>query len=222
MTAPRVARPKPPSPLAAQLVRAILWFGVGVAAGLAPFLGKLPFPGFSALLEIYPEGMKGWLIPLSGFLMGVVAVWIEFLGVKLPSQAFLRRWFQRSLIAVAAAFVALLLLYPYLVTRAAIEDGSRYAAFVTGTDRVPLRPPGSPCDCPEGQSAEECIGDAGLTLGHVRECFGSRRVTVSTQGLAVLYLLMTGGFASTVGFLVLLKQKRPAAKSSRGAATQGP
>lgn len=222
MTAPRVARPKPPSPLAAQLVRAILWFGVGVAAGLAPFLGKLPFLGFSALLEIYPQGMKGWLIPLSGFLMGGVAVGIEYLGLKLPSQALLRRRFQWSLGTVAVAFTLLLLGYPYLVTRVPLGDGSRFATFVTGTDRVPSRPPGSPCNCPEGHSAEECIADVGLTEGHVRECFGSRRVTVSTQGLAVLYLLMTGGFASTVGFLVLLKQKRPAAKSSRVAATQGP
>jgi hypothetical protein len=196
-----------PNPLARELLRYVRWFGVGVALGLAPFLGALPIPGFSPLLDIYPLQMRGWLLPLSGILMGGVAVRIDFLSLRLPSRASLRRSFLWSLGIWLAAFVALVLLYPYLVARVSIGDGTRFAAVVTGTDMVPRHPPDSPCKCPESQSAERCAGNIGLEESRVRECFGSRRVTRGNQALAVLYLLVTGSFVAAVGFHLLSRMK---------------
>jgi hypothetical protein len=205
------AEPAPPTALSTQLVRYVRGFGVGVALGLAPFLGVLPIPGFSALLDMYPESMRGWLIPLSGILMGILAVFVEFLGTRIPPAAILRKWFKMGLAVWAVSFLALLFLYPRWVARVEVGDGSRTPAFVTGSDAVPLRPPTSPCKCPAGQTAEECIADVGLALGPIRECFGSGAVTTATQVLAILYFLLTGGFVFIVGLLLLLQQ--PAAKA---------
>lgn len=200
------AEPTPPTALSAQLVRYVRGFGVGVALGLAPFLGVLPIPGFSALLDMYPESMRGWLIPLSGILMGILAVSIEFLGTKIPPAATLRKWFKMGLAVWTGSFLGLLFLYPRWVARVEIGDGSRTPAFITGSDVVPPRPPASPCKCPAGQTAEECIADVGLALGPIRECFGSGAVTTATQALALLYFLLTGTFVFVVGVLLLLQQ----------------
>jgi hypothetical protein len=209
----RLPAPTAPTSLSGDLLRHVRWFGVGVALGLAPFLGALPIPGFSALLSIYPQFMRGWLLPLAGILMGVLAALVEFHSVRLPSLASLRRRFSWSLVVWFAAFVSLALLYPFLVTRVSLGDGSQVEAFVTGTDIVPSRPPGSLCECPEGQSAERCIGSIGIDESRIKECFGSRRVTLGSQILGVLYLLLTGSFMLVVGFLLLLRKKaadRPA------------
>lgn len=204
--APKPAGPAPPTALSTQLVRYVRGFGVGVALGLAPFLGVLPIPGFSALLDMYPESMRGWIIPLSGILMGVLAVSVEFLGLKIPPAAILRKWFKISLAVWAVAFLGLLFLYPRWVVRLEVGDGTRTPAFVTGTDVVPVRPPASPCKCPAGQSAEECVADIGAAQGRIRECFGSGSITTATQVLAILYFLLTGAFVLIVGLLLLLQQ----------------
>lgn len=210
MSRTKTPKPAPPTSLSGQLIRYVRGFGVGVALGLAPFLGVLPIPGFSALLDMYPESMRGWLIPLSGLLMGILAVWIEFLGTKIPRAGLLRKWFKMGLAVWAVSFLGLLFLYPRWVARVEIEDGTRTPAFVTGSDVVPSRPPASPCKCPAGQSAEECIAEVSLALGPIRECFGSGSVTTATQVLAILYFLLTGTFVFVVGLLLLLQQ--PAAK----------
>jgi hypothetical protein len=215
MTESRPPTPKPPSSVTRQLVRYVRGFGVGVALGLAPFLGVLPIPGFSALLDMYPESMRGWLIPLSGILMGILAVSIEFLGTKIPPAAILRKWFKVGLAVWAVSFLGLLFLYPRWVARVEVGDGTRTPAFVTGSDVVPPRPPSSPCKCPAGQAAEECIADVGLALGPIRECFGSGQVTTATQVLALLYFLLTGTFVLVVGLLLLLQQPASRGRARR-------
>lgn len=202
-----------PTPLASQLVRYVRGFGVGVALGLAPFLGILPIPGFSALLDMYPESMRGWLIPLSGILMGILAVSVEFLGTKIPPAATLRKWFKMSLAVWVVSFLGLLFLYPRWVARVEVGDGTHTPAFVTGSDVVPLRPPSSPCKCPAGQAAEGCIADIGLAQGPVRECFGSGAITTANQVLALLYFLLTGTFVLIAGLLLLLQQPASRAES---------
>jgi len=190
--------------LSSKLVRYVRWFSVGVVLGLAPFLGILPIPGFSALLEMYPYFMRGWLIPLASLLMGVVAILIEVLGTKIPRPAVVRRGFWRTLAVWSAAFLTLLYLYPRWVARVEIDGGQRSAALVTGSTVVPPLPPGSKCQCTPGEPAKACISV--LLEEHIEACFGSERVAFATQVLALLYLVLTGSFVLIVGFLILLQQ----------------
>lgn len=210
MSEAKVEIPAPP-PLTQTLVRRILGFGVWVAIGLAPFLGKVRVPGFTALLELYPPSLR-WLIPLSGILMGAVALTVEYVGDRHLEESSLDRWFRRGLIVWVASFVLLLALYPFLVTRVefatAGEPGAwDSASFVTGGLTVPAHPPGYPCECAAGTPADRCIESISFNDVNVRTCFGPTRVAFSNLALAAVYLLLTGSFAAAVGVLVLRQRE---------------
>ena len=70
----------PATSLSKKFVRYIIGFGVGVAVGLAPYLGILNVPFFKPLLSLIPEAVRGTAIPLSAALMGIVAVVIQSYG----------------------------------------------------------------------------------------------------------------------------------------------
>ncbi len=215
---------EPPSPFASRYARRILGFGVWFVLGLAPFLGKVRVPGFSQLLEMYPADLSGWLIPVSGLLMGMMAVTVEFAASRFIGQPTLTRWFIGTVALFAVLLITLTALYPFLVTRveftlAPASDGQppgrTTVAFVTGALTVPQHPPGSDCKCPEGQPADQCIAEVSLNPVNVRRCFGAQRVAIATLAFALLYLSLTGSFAAAVG-LLMLSQRR--ARSSSGTA----
>jgi hypothetical protein len=185
-----------------RFVRNVLGFGVWVAVGLAPFLGMVDVPLFSALLDMYPEGLRGWLLPLSGLVMGTIALVVEFVaGEKLPRTA-AKRWFKRSILTLLATLVLLLGLYPFVVTRVTFRE--RVSSFVTGP-AVPSPVPEVCAGC-AGKSPAQCVAEIGLRLENIESCFG-RQVQLYSALLAVLYLLLTGSFASAVGVLTLRRQQ---------------
>jgi hypothetical protein len=216
-------KPEPPSSLTETLVRQVVGFGVWVALGMAPFLGTVRVPGFTNLLDLYPVSLRGWLIPLSGLLMGVVAVVIEFLATYRLTQREIGRWFRRTLILWIASFLLLILLYPILVTRFRYvlplegkeETEEVTLALITGTPTVPmLKSPD--CKCEPGWDAERCIGNISANEVNIRQCFGSMRVQLSNQALVLLYLLVTASFAASVGLLLLQQRRKAAAQRGKG------
>jgi len=206
------AKPGPPSSLARTFVRQVVGFGVWVALGMAPFLGTVRVPKFTALLDLYPRSLQGWLIPLSGLLMGVVAVVIEFLATYRLTQREIGRWFRRTLILWIASLLLLILLYTILVTRVSYVQGKEevVAAWVTGTTTVP-QSKGPDCGCTPGWDAARCIEGITAKEANIRQCFGSLRVQLSSQALALLYLLLTASFAAAVGLLLLQQRRKKAA-----------
>src|SRR6185436_21135171 len=103
---------KPPSGTTYRFVKLILGFGVWIAIGLAPFLGRLNVPVFTAVIAMYPASVQNWLIPLSGLFMGMIAVVVEFAsGEDIPREVLagkLRRsaWlFGVSVLALMATYV---------------------------------------------------------------------------------------------------------------------
>jgi len=90
--APRTSGIISPSGTASTLARRIVGFGVWFAIGCAPFLGKVRVPGFTAVIEMYPVAMQSWLIPLSGLLMGMLAVIVDYaVERRKTTKAFERR-----------------------------------------------------------------------------------------------------------------------------------
>ena len=89
-----MTRSDPPDtlPFVKRLVQYVLSFGVAFAVGLAPFLGKAKVPGFSAFIDIYPVDVQDWLIPMSGLLMGMIAVIVNVAHNREPSAKKLNRW----------------------------------------------------------------------------------------------------------------------------------
>lgn len=210
MTESVEAKPKIPAPpsLSQTLVKRILGFGVWVAAGLAPFLGAYRVPLFSALLELYPSSLRPVLLPLSGFLMGVIALKVETAGTGRLTRKSLDRWLRISEITLAASFLLLVVLYQLLVTRVTYQlhrppAPSTTEAFVTGTLTVPVHQEDSECKCPQGQDAKGCIEKISFNDSHMETCFGPRRVVLARLALTLLYLALTGSFAAAVGVFVL-------------------
>ena len=203
MTEPETAKPKIPAPpsLSQTLVKRILGFGVWVAVGLAPFLGAYRLPPFSSLLELYPDALRSVLLPLSGFLMGVIALKVEITGIGRLTRKSLDRWLRLSEITLGVSFVLLVVLYQLLVVRVPYPPGM--VAVVTGALTVPVHPPESACQCPPGQDAGLCIEDISFKDVNVRTCFGPWRVKLANLALTVLYLTLTGSFAAAVGVFVL-------------------
>jgi hypothetical protein len=190
--------PQPPTPLAKRFVRYLMGFGVGVTAGVAPFLGLLEVPGFEALLQLFPESLRPSLIPLSAFLMGLVAVGVQFLHHETASRASLRRWFLVAFAAVAAGFVWLAVVYDTLVIRIDIPAADTVFTEVIAPRRLP--PPA--CPCATGVSDEECIREY-LHPSRIENCWGNRALRRSKAMLRGAYLLLTGGFGALIGLLLL-------------------
>lgn len=230
MTEPTVEKSKIPAPppLSQTLVRRILGFGVWVAIGLAPFLGAFRVPGFTSLLELYPYSSRLEVLALSGLLMGMIALVIENAGAGRLTRKSLTKWFRNALITLAVSFLLLVFLYTFLVTRVEAQLAPPPAppetqAFVTAGLTVPAHPRGSECKCEAGQDARSCLENISFSETNVRICFNPVRVTLASLFLRLLYLVLTGSFAASVGIFVLRqKMERERGRRGRGAASSSP
>ncbi len=205
-TSSNEAPPKPqaPTPLAGLFVRDVLGFGVWVAIGLSPFLRTVNVPLFKSLLSLYPQTLH-WVVPLSGLLMGILGMYVEFAaGQRLVSRS-INRWFRRSLGLFLACLVLLIALYPWLVTRVSYADG-KVASFVTGPSVPAIKSPD--CGCEVGMVRAACIENISFDPARIEACFGTQQVLLSSQVLVFLYLLLTGSVAACGGLLVLQAERR--------------
>lgn len=203
----------PPPLLARQLVRYILGFGVSVAIGLAPYLGKLKIPGFSSLLELIPNSLHDTILPLSAALMGLVAVVIQWYGGEKLSNQWLRKAFNITLLLTIVSFIVLFVVHVFVVIKISYDGGSE--TFLIGF----IRPEKSPCDanlpsyeeciskrCDTSMSDDECIGHIGIKNEIVQSYWGSFQIRIATLALLIPYLAFTGSFGILVG-LLLLKER---------------
>ncbi|MES1242419.1 MAG: hypothetical protein ABUT39_12430 [Acidobacteriota bacterium] len=211
--------PPLPTPISRRLVRYVVGFGIAVGVGMAPFLGRVP--GVGSLLELFPPDMRRTLIPLSVFLMGIVAVAVQFYSAEAISRAALRRRFSLALTALLAGLLVLLGLYAVFVETVSVSKGElmETRAVVTGADpRTPS------CGCPQELSNAECVKNLSLNPAAIDSCWG-RSLRLVRFSLSLSYLLLTGGFGALVGLLLLQEESRrakekrsrpPAAASTSG------
>ncbi len=205
--------PPLPTPLARRLVRYVVGFGIAVGVGMAPFLGRIP--GSGSLQQLFPPDMRGTLIPLSVFLMGIVAVAVQFYSSESINRAVLRRRFSLALIALLFGLFVFLGLYTVFVETVPISKGDviKTTAVVTGGDTR-----ASSCGCARELSNAECVKSLSLDSAAIASCWG-RSLRLVRFSLSLSYLLLTGGFGALVGVLLLQEESRRAqAKRSRPSA----
>lgn len=196
--------PVAPTPLARKLVRYVVGFGIGVGLGMAPFLGRVP--GLEALLQLFPVNLHRTLIPLSVFLMGLIAVAIQFYsGETPPSRTALRRRFSLALYSLLAGLLLFMILHATFVERVDLrsqEGKLRSTPVIVGLSRV------QGCECPPRISDSACLAQLTLEPAAIESCWGSRPLRLIRLALSLAYLLLTGGFAALVGLLLLQEESR--------------
>lgn len=188
------------TPLSRDFVRYLLGFGVSVAVGLAPYLGKLEVPLFTPLLNLIPENVQDTLLPLSAASMGAVAVFVQWYGGERLSKVWLRRAFSRASVIAVIAFLMLLVVHTFFVVRVPILGGTEAVNFLVGINR-PIKPP-----CPSDVSDAECIKRLTFNTDAIESFWGDRSVRSAKLLLMLPYLTFTCAFASLVG-LVLLRDR---------------
>ena len=192
-------------------VQRMLQFFVAVAIGLAPFLGKLPVPGFTALLEMFPLQLQNGLLPLSSVLMGVIVVTTDFLLSDRPLNRKRARSILFSLVAVAGVgLVGLLAVHTRAVAQIPFDGGTRTATFVVGFPPREYAGDICPTKC-LGRSASDCIkSQLALTPEVITTCFGEEKVSFASLVYSLLYLSVMGALAAMVSVGILASRKKRA------------
>ena len=203
MTAPQgPSAPQPPRlPQAPRVARRwaqyVLAFGVSVAVGLAPYLGKIHVPGFAPLLSTIPTALHDVLIPLSAAVMGILAVVVQWMADDHPTERWLRKMFGRVLLVLVLSLVSLIVVETMAVVRVDILGGKDFETFQVGFSR-PLRHP-----CTADVSDAECIKKLTLDRALIESFWGDKQVRIARLCLIFSYLTFTGGFGALVGLLTL-------------------
>jgi hypothetical protein len=186
----------PPGPLANRFVRTLVGFGVGIGIGSAPFLGNLDVPGFSPLLSLFPESLKGFLLPTSAFLMGVIAAGTQFYsGFKLSAGAS-RRYAKYALAVILCSLFLLMFLHRRVVEVVHFSP-QRKASYVIGAKRTET------CPCNKTLSDAACIRNRNANPDNIEDCWQKNEVASREFALSAVYLVLTGSFAFFVGLLLL-------------------
>src|SRR5436305_1157413 len=198
-----------PSLLAGRYVRYVTGFGVAVGVGMAPFLGKYKILLFESLLELFPEDSKRSLIPISAFLMGLVAVAVQFYSGEVILRESIRRRFTFGFAVILLAFVGLVILYqPKHVLPVPDPSTRRNEPVILGWSRLPK---GKICPCETTESDLECVYAIGIPYLDI--CWPSIPEVQST--LHLLYLTLMGGFGGLIGLLLLQEEARRQEEEAR-------
>lgn len=175
----------------------MIGFGVSVAVGLAPYLGRLEIPLFTPLLKLIPEAIQNLIIPVSAALMGIVAVVTQFYAGERLSRVRLRKLFLRTIIFACVTCLLLIVVHTLVVVKVPILGGKESATFLVGFVR-PNEPP-----CTAEVSDAECIKYLTLDESAIASFWGDKQVRIAKLSLIVPYLLFLSSFGILVALLLL-------------------
>src|SRR2546423_1526716 len=202
-------------PQARRLVRYIIGFGVGVAVGLAPYLGLLDVPGFKALLTLIPDETQDRIIPLSASVMGVVAIVVQWYGWDKVTEEWLRKRFLRTLILLLLTLCAFIVIQRLVVLKVPIEGGEDYLSILVGFERRPHP------RCPLEISTLACVRGNSADPAFIASLYSDTQLNLADLSLTFSYLSVTGLFGVLVGLLMLKAQLKEAGPEPEAEAGRG-
>jgi hypothetical protein len=188
----------------------VVGFGVSVAIGLAPYLGKLDVPGFTPLLALIPFDLQDSLLPLSSALMGLVALLVEWYGMRRNTEKWLHRNFLAAFIFGLVAFVSLAVIHRLVVITVPIDQAKSRVSVLVGWDDRPTREP-----CGAKVSDTECVQRLSIDPAQVESFWGTRSVRKAQLALTFAYLIFTAIFGWVVGLIVLARSPASAERRRR-------
>lgn len=204
-----------PDNVTLNFVKVMLGAGVWVVVGLAPLLGTKRIPFFAPLIDLYPESIRFWLIPVSGFMMGMISVIVAYAASKRVDEV-VGKWFRRAAITFGVTLILLVVAYMLTVVHVVVTEtggATQRFTYVTGSLTVPAGKT-SGCTCEVGSPAQECV-EGGTSDSAIRACFGPYRVAVATLVLALLYLVVTASFAAAAGLRVITAKDAARAEAAQ-------
>ena len=196
-----------PSTLAGRYTRYVAGFGVAVPLGLAPFLGMVRVPGFSALLELFPQGTRTFLIATSAMLMGFVAIGIQFYAGETIRRGLVAKRFKATLILILISFFALVVIYSIRVLKVHDPATGEDQPVILGWSRLSEA---EGCGCPDAVGDEACAEGLAYDL---RTCWPHHGQV--SLALHLLYMVLTGGFGALIGLLLLQEEAKRQQKAKR-------
>jgi hypothetical protein len=200
--------------LSKRYIRYVLGFGVTTAVGLAPFLGRVGVPGFSSLLGLVPYQLQDDVVPLAAFLMGLVAVALEYYAGEEITSGRIRLLFPAGLAALLVGVVLFTFFSEAFVAKA--QSGSLKVAVIVAAARR------SECKCDKAISDEKCIQE--VTLAGLASCWDAAALLPRKLALSFTYLFLTGGFGALIALLIIverLRRRPPSAASPPASAGRG-
>lgn len=184
-----------PTPLIRKFVWCFLGF-VGIGSSLAPILAD-ERPG--SILSLFSPGVRGWLIPLSGWGMGLIALLLQFASGERLSRARIRRAFLALGALTALALATLIVLFGLLTKEVSFAADATSARILIGFERS------AQCGCPAELTDLRCLAELGPNDPlAVDSCWPNR--SKSELWLVLAYLTTISGLGGLVG-LVLLQEK---------------
>lgn len=214
-------KPQLSEPAARGFIRLILDFFVGVAVGLAPFLGTQKIPFFRALISIMPFQISNELIALSAFIMGLIVAAIQFYSSKSSkriSQRVLGKRFAIALVTMLVGFLLFYFLRNEFTVDVARGQSEETVTVLIGSTAFPYEPQKEDgCHCPDAtRNPEACIQRLSFDAGAIAHCWSYREIRRRGELLGLSYLLLTGGVGVLIG-LILLQERARHASRNRGA-----
>lgn len=183
--------------IAASWVRYVVGFGVSVAVGLAPYLGRLHVPLFTPMLFLLPESVQGIAIPLSAASMGIVAVWVQWYGSQRLRPDWVGTWFVRTIIVCFVSLFLIAAIEMTAVVRVDVPSVDQVASFAVG----PLNPNTPPC---VNLSRQDCIKHAlSLDPAQIESHFGETQANFTKLALVIVYTTFMTMFGILVGLMML-------------------
>jgi hypothetical protein len=196
------ALPAPPS-VAAKWMRALLALAVTVPLGLAPLLGKLDVPGFTAILSLYPDTLRDTALALATFAMALVAVGVQFFADQAPSAARLRRAFVVLAVGLFVLLVTLAYHHTQHVVKVYVGNAGDSVTSVVGSTRLPG------CSCAPSDGDAWCLRKIGLDPALHPSCWAERDLRAQGFQLLMLYVALMTGIGALVGLLILKRKPPP-------------
>lgn len=191
-----------PTTITRRYVRLVVGFGIGVGVGLAPFLGKIR--GLDALITIFPESLRGTLVPVAAFLMGIVAAAIQFYSSETINRRTLKRRFGISLGLLLTGLLLLFVLYSLFVRAIPVKGGKATVPIILGGSRI--HDPS--CGCPPSYGDIQCIQELSFEDAAIETCWDAGSIKTRRLLLSLSYLAVTGGFGALIGLLLLQEEAR--------------
>jgi len=189
---------------AATYARFVLAFLVTIPLSLAPLLGQLQVPGFTALLNVFPVNLREGLIAFGGLCMTLPAIAVQAYYTATPRRVALRRWMLPLLALTLVLLVTLYAVYTFVVIQVPYFGGDRYERYVVGSRQLPT------CECARRQKEiTECIGPIlSFNPATIEACFPAIDVQRRKLFLGLSYLALLSALGASIGVLTLSDRPR--------------